>query len=71
MEYKLVNWAKDSISGSLNNLKDSRTISAGLQYFPNSSSPDGFLKHTYYRFGLKNASLPYYLNNTQINDSST
>lgn len=70
MEYKLVNWAKDSISGSLNNLKDSRTISAGLQYFPNSSSPDGFLKHTYYRFGFKNATLPYYLNNTQINEQA-
>jgi len=66
MEYKLVNWGKDSISGKDNNLKDSRTIAAGLQYFPNSQSPDGFLKHTYYRFGFKNATLPYFLNNTQI-----
>jgi hypothetical protein len=66
MEYKLVNWGKDSISGTEGNLKDSRTIAAGIQYFPNSQSPDGFLKHTYYRFGFKNATLPFYLNNTQI-----
>lgn len=66
MEYKVVNWGTDSISGKSGNLKDSRTISAGLQYFPNSQSPDGFLKHTYYRFGFKNAALPYYLNDTQI-----
>jgi hypothetical protein len=66
LEYKVVNWGTDSISGKLNNLKDSRTISAGFQYFPNSQSPDGFLKHTYYRFGFKNSSLPFYLNDEQI-----
>lgn len=66
MEYKVVNWGSDSISGKLNNIKNSRAIAAGIQYFPNSASPDGFLKHTYYRFGFKNAFLPFYLNNTQI-----
>jgi hypothetical protein len=66
IEYKVVNWGTDSISGKLNNLKDSRTIATGFQYFPNSQSPDGFLKHTYYRFGYKNSTLPYYINDTQI-----
>lgn len=66
MEYKVVNWGTDSISGKLNNLKDARVISAGFQYYPNSQSPDGFFKHTYYRFGFKNSVLPFYLNDTQI-----
>ena len=66
MEYKVVNWAKDSISGTLNNLKNSRSIAAGFQYYPNSQSPDGMLKHTYYRFGFRNTTLPYYFNDTQI-----
>lgn len=70
IEYKVVNWGSDSISGKLNNLKNSRTISAGMQYFPNSQSPDGFLRHTYYRFGIKNSSLPFYLNDTQILESA-
>jgi hypothetical protein len=50
----------------LGNLKDSRIIAAGFQYYPNSQSPDGLLGHTYYRFGIKNAALPFYLNDTQI-----
>ena len=66
IEYKSINWGTDSISGQLGNLKDSRIISAGFQYYPNSQSPDGLLGHTYYRFGIKNAALPFYLNNTQI-----
>ena len=66
MDYKVVHWGTDSISGKAGNLKDARTIAAGFQYFPNSQSPDGFLKHTYYRFGIKNATLPFYLNDTQI-----
>ena len=66
VEYKVVNWGSDSISGVQSNLKNSRTIAAGLQYFPNSQSPDGILGHTYYRFGYKNTALPYYLNDTQI-----
>lgn len=70
MEYKVVKWGTDSISGKLNNLKDSRTISAGFQYFPNSQSPDGFFKHTYYRFGIKNSTLPFYLNDAQILESA-
>ena len=70
MEYKVVHWAKDSISGKLNNLKDSRTIAAGFQYFPNSNAPDGFFKHTYYRFGFKNSTLPVFLNDTQIHEQA-
>jgi hypothetical protein len=66
IEYKVVHWGKDSISGTQNNLKNSKTIAAGFQYFPNSQSPDGFLKHTYYRFGFKNSTLPFFLNDTQI-----
>jgi hypothetical protein len=66
MEFRSVKWGSDSISGKQNNLKDSRTISAGFQYFPNSQSPDGFLKHTFYRFGFKNSTLPFYLNDEQI-----
>ncbi|HRG58792.1 MAG TPA: hypothetical protein PK323_07510 [Bacteroidia bacterium] len=66
MEYKVVKWGSDSISGKLNNLKDSRIISAGFQYYPNSQSPDGLFGHTYYRFGIKNTVLPFYLNNTQL-----
>lgn len=66
IEYKVVKWGTDSISGKLNNLKDSRVISAGFQYYPNSQSPDGLFGHTYYRFGFKNSALPYFLNNTQI-----
>jgi hypothetical protein len=66
IEYKVVKWGSDSISGKANNLKDSRIISAGIQYYPNSQSPDGLFGHTFYRFGFKNSALPYYLNNTQI-----
>jgi hypothetical protein len=66
IEYKAVHWGTDSVSGKLGNLKDSRIISAGFQYYPNSQSPDGLFGHTYYRFGLKNAVLPFYLNDAQI-----
>ncbi len=66
MEYKVINWAKDSIDKNLNALRDSRTITTGIQYYPNVQNPDGFLKHTYYRFGFKNTVTPFYLNNTQI-----
>ncbi len=68
LEYKVVKWGKDSISGNLNNLKDSRIIAAGIQYYPNSQSPDGFFNHAYYRLGFKNTVMPFYLNNLQIQE---
>ena len=70
MEYKVVKWASDSIIKTSNYLKDSRTISAGFQYFPNSSSPDGVLKHTYYRMGFKNSVLPVFLNDYQLEEQA-
>ena len=49
-------------------VRNTLTLGTGLEFIPDYSSVNSYLKRTSYRLGLNMRQLPYLENNTEIND---
>ncbi len=45
-------------------------MSVGVQYYPAKNPGPGFFQHTYYRFGLRNQSLPYQVAGKNVSENA-
>lgn len=61
-------WSEAEFFGQTDTMKDSRFISAGIEYIPNKSSINNYFKKIRYRFGGYYSDTYLNLNNNQLND---
>lgn len=67
-DYVQQNWSDTKFFGVSDSLSDSRLISAGLEYIPNSASLNNYFNRVRYRIGGYYSNSYMNINNNQIND---
>ncbi len=66
-DFSYYNW-EDTESNEVVEVRNTLTLGTGLEFIPDYSSVNSYLKRTSYRLGLNMRQLPYLENNTEIND---
>ncbi|WP_258100270.1 hypothetical protein [Marinoscillum pacificum] len=66
-DFSYHNW-EDTESNEVSATRNTVSIGTGIEFIPDYSSINSYLKRTSYRMGLSMRQLPYLENNTEIND---